>query len=441
MRSKKSKAALVLAGLMATAAAVIVIAHLRRTEPPEGSPAQQARFDLVDRGLPEGTIGAGDAEHGRRLYAVHCSSCHGTRGDGFGPAATYLWPPPRDHTDGSHMNSRSDAELYRVIVEGGKATNRSALMPAWKDRFDPFEIWNLVAYIRTLHPRLPTGFVDATFHEVILSGRRANAVGMTLGVKPVGLDHRVVFYRLYDSNDQIMRYATFPRVPIGGSPVQILVVVKPDGSLEWALTHRQIALYGLPRDFVDKSMGRESSESQDKEILETLRAAVHKAALQVAEAQKQEKEDLAEAEATYQEYRTRPDSMSLGRRLYVQSCGACHGVTGRIAGPLVTLRDFRPRNHADGSFMNLLSDDYIRSVTKYGGLYWNVSGAMPANPNFSEEELTATVNHVRSLAIPPGNGRCPCALMASGCMISDNAASCCCSEGHGVDKLCAKMKK
>src|SRR5688572_21242231 len=34
-------------------------------------------------------------QHGREVYTRQCSGCHGTTGDGKGPAAVYLNPPPR----------------------------------------------------------------------------------------------------------------------------------------------------------------------------------------------------------------------------------------------------------------------------------------------------------------------------------------------------------
>jgi cytochrome c oxidase cbb3-type subunit 2 len=39
-----------------------------------------------------------DANAGKPLYIQYCSACHGERGDGAGPAATFLDPRPRDFT-------------------------------------------------------------------------------------------------------------------------------------------------------------------------------------------------------------------------------------------------------------------------------------------------------------------------------------------------------
>jgi hypothetical protein len=42
----------------------------------------------------------GDEEKGESLYAARCQQCHGEEGDGLGPAAERLNPPPRDFTFG-----------------------------------------------------------------------------------------------------------------------------------------------------------------------------------------------------------------------------------------------------------------------------------------------------------------------------------------------------
>ena len=45
--------------------------------------------------------GRARADDGAALYDRFCLACHGASGDGRGPAAPWLWPPPRDFTQGS----------------------------------------------------------------------------------------------------------------------------------------------------------------------------------------------------------------------------------------------------------------------------------------------------------------------------------------------------
>src|SRR5262245_62027792 len=43
-------------------------------------------------------VSAETLEHGREAYMHNCRACHGDHGDGGGPAAYGLRPPPRDFT-------------------------------------------------------------------------------------------------------------------------------------------------------------------------------------------------------------------------------------------------------------------------------------------------------------------------------------------------------
>ncbi len=57
---------------------------------------------------------------------------------------------PRDHTDSAEMGARTDADLFKAIKEGGKAVNKSVLMPSWKANLGYDDIHALVAYLREL---------------------------------------------------------------------------------------------------------------------------------------------------------------------------------------------------------------------------------------------------------------------------------------------------
>ena len=81
---------------------------------------------------------------GSQVYAQRCALCHGPTGHGDGPAAASLNPKPRNHTDGSYMNSRTDAELLEVIHNGKGA------MPAWKGVLSEEEINAVLKHVRSL---------------------------------------------------------------------------------------------------------------------------------------------------------------------------------------------------------------------------------------------------------------------------------------------------
>jgi DMSO reductase family type II enzyme heme b subunit len=89
-------------------------------------------------------------EKGKVLYDQWCSSCHGEKGDGKGPAADFVWPRPRDFTKGTYKFKSTasgepalDSDIMRTIREGNPGTS----MPAWK-RFSDDEVKALVVYLK-----------------------------------------------------------------------------------------------------------------------------------------------------------------------------------------------------------------------------------------------------------------------------------------------------
>jgi mono/diheme cytochrome c family protein len=91
-----------------------------------------------------------DPAQGRKLYLTYCSSCHGDKGKGDGPAASSLPAKPADHTDGSVMNQLTDKFLMEIISKGGGAVGKSALMPAWGSQIKDQQLRDVIAYIRSI---------------------------------------------------------------------------------------------------------------------------------------------------------------------------------------------------------------------------------------------------------------------------------------------------
>jgi cytochrome c oxidase cbb3-type subunit 3 len=88
---------------------------------------------------------------GRKLYMTHCYTCHGVTGKGDGPAAARLQPKPRNLTDDAYLSKKTDQDIYNVISGGSAGLHRFSGMPDWKAIFYPERIWDVVAYLRTLH--------------------------------------------------------------------------------------------------------------------------------------------------------------------------------------------------------------------------------------------------------------------------------------------------
>ena len=93
----------------------------------------------------------GDPKLGKQKYMenMRCLACHGESGKGDGPAAVALNPKPRNYTDCAVMSKKSDAELFKVIKEGGAAAGLSPLMVAFGSQLSDKEIWDVVAFIRS----------------------------------------------------------------------------------------------------------------------------------------------------------------------------------------------------------------------------------------------------------------------------------------------------
>lgn len=92
----------------------------------------------------------GDPQAGAAHYASLCASCHGARGDGQGPAAAGLNPKPARHDDGAVMNDLTNEYLFTIIQEGGPAVGKSPLMAAWGGTLSSEQIWDVVAFVRSL---------------------------------------------------------------------------------------------------------------------------------------------------------------------------------------------------------------------------------------------------------------------------------------------------
>jgi mono/diheme cytochrome c family protein len=92
---------------------------------------------------------AQSVEAGRMLYAAECAQCHGLLGQGDGPLARTLNPPPLDLT--VHVPLHGDGQIFQFISGGVPGT----AMPVFGGRLTDEQIWNLVNYLRTLAAPAP----------------------------------------------------------------------------------------------------------------------------------------------------------------------------------------------------------------------------------------------------------------------------------------------
>ncbi|MEK7468606.1 MAG: c-type cytochrome [Planctomycetota bacterium] len=388
------------------------------------SPKVPARVWLEDR--PRTGVLPGDPEAGKALYTVQCASCHGEGGAGDGPAAAALWPRPRDHTDASYMNARTDDDLFQAIRGGGPEVGRSKLMPRWDDRFDALQMWALVAYVRTLAPAPPKAAGSRVRdREAILSDDRLTRAG--------GGPRRAPVHAFLDEQGRVTGYATYPVAEIEGVRAGLTLTFDAEARLEAIESHRRIRVRGIPAGAVDAWLAARAAGGLvgAPDVEHTLRTTIEAAMPRLHEAVGQLADDEAAAEALLQN-----PPADRGTTLFLASCASCHGATGRVVGPRVVQGAFRPRNFADGERMNALSDEYLREVIANGGLHWNLSSSMPAFRDISAEDVDVLVEHVRSLAVPRPDRACPCSAREGKCSMVDIAGHCRCRGVHRTGEKC-----
>lgn len=122
--------------------------------------------------LPKGPL---DTAAGHALYAKNCSSCHGMTGQGDGPAARTLTPPPPGIGDRGITPDLTATLAYNVISVGVRGTAMVAFAPT----LTPQQRWNVINYIYSLRGEqlsLPVARADAT----AIPGDTASPVIMAL---------------------------------------------------------------------------------------------------------------------------------------------------------------------------------------------------------------------------------------------------------------------
>lgn len=88
--------------------------------------------------FPSGLMG--DAQRGQELYAANCVPCHGRDGGGDGPRAKFIFPKPRDFTQGPPISRPDLFHGIRIGVRGRE-------MPAWGFVFSDQQIAHVAEYV------------------------------------------------------------------------------------------------------------------------------------------------------------------------------------------------------------------------------------------------------------------------------------------------------
>ncbi len=111
-----------------------------------GGKAATATLALVPADFAGKTnpLGADAVTTGAEVFKTNCQSCHGPQGHGDGPAGEALDPKPKNLAE--FAPTAGDDYLYWRINTGKEGTS----MVAWKGVLTDEQIWQTIAFIRTL---------------------------------------------------------------------------------------------------------------------------------------------------------------------------------------------------------------------------------------------------------------------------------------------------
>jgi mono/diheme cytochrome c family protein len=129
-----------------------------QTPPGQSSPHQSSPHQSVSAGpatsaatsatpvdmslpLPHGLVG--DPEKGGEFYSANCFTCHGLQGNGQGPRASFIYPPPRNFLAEKSRNRLNRPALFKAIYAGIPGT----VMPSWGKVLNDQQIANVAEYV------------------------------------------------------------------------------------------------------------------------------------------------------------------------------------------------------------------------------------------------------------------------------------------------------
>jgi cytochrome c oxidase cbb3-type subunit 2 len=131
--------------------------------PPKNQLEEAPNLSQIDRSywlsgnaLP---VTDGNLLRGKEVFLARCVGCHGVKGDGKGPAATFMSPPPADFTDKDDACCGGDTgpgDFYFRVLRGWTGT----AMENFGDRLSVDDIWRVVMFVKTIpNGTLRTGVI------------------------------------------------------------------------------------------------------------------------------------------------------------------------------------------------------------------------------------------------------------------------------------------
>ncbi len=121
--------------------------------PPKNQLEEAPNLSQIDRSywlsgdpLP---VTTGNLLRGKEVFLERCVGCHGLKGNGKGPGASFLSPPPADFTDKDDACCGGDTgpgDFYYRILRGWPGT----AMENFGERLSVDDIWRVVLFVKTI---------------------------------------------------------------------------------------------------------------------------------------------------------------------------------------------------------------------------------------------------------------------------------------------------
>jgi mono/diheme cytochrome c family protein len=290
----------------------------------------------------------GDAAAGEKVYLSSCWTCHGLAGDGKGPAAAGMKPPPTDFTQAAALKEKSSGEIYDAILKGKPA---SAMYP---QPLEPQSVVNVAAYLRTLAR-------DPAQERKLLDG-------LTRGDREAG---RVLYNaRCWTCHGPTGR-GNGPASPALKPPPADFTDPDQVTARTGARLYRAITS-GVP----GTAMAPQSLSEREKfDLIAYLRSLVRYA---------DQKGDVAgEAEEGAADH---------GKEIYEKRCWSCHGMKGEGDGPAATAMIPAPTRFADYEKMkNRPAADWFSAIQD------GVPGTAMYAQRLTEKEAWDLIAYLRTL--------------------------------------------
>jgi cytochrome c oxidase cbb3-type subunit 2 len=122
-------------------------------EPPPNQLEEAPNLSQIDRSywlsanpLP---VTEGNLLRGKEVFLQRCGGCHGVKGNGKGPGARFMSPPPADFTDKDDACCGGDTgpgDFYYRILRGWTGTG----MENFGERLSVDDIWRVVLFVKTI---------------------------------------------------------------------------------------------------------------------------------------------------------------------------------------------------------------------------------------------------------------------------------------------------